>query len=384
MLVGLDGIPLATPRSGVGHYTFELARHLALIAPTDRFEWVSPSPFDDSISRENFPPNLRAIQERVRRLRRRWFAVGLPLYIRQSRIDLFHGTNYEIPFWGACPTVVTIHDLSLFLHPETHEERLVRRGRRRLPIMARRASVIITPSESVRREVSEHLHVKPSKIVAIPEAARELFRPVPHEETIETRRRLKIEDEFILFVGTIEPRKNLLALLEAFGEINRSTSLRPQLVIAGPEGWLTDKLFSQIERSGLKDRLRFTGYLTDEELRALYSSCSVFVYPSLYEGFGLPPLEAMQCGAPVITSRISSIIETVGTEAACLVSPTDVQALTAKIVEVMNDESLRRKLSLAGQERASLFSWEKAARSTLQVYQELIKGKVAGSINSGA
>jgi glycosyltransferase involved in cell wall biosynthesis len=267
-------------------------------------------------------------------------------------------------------------DLSLFLHPETHEKRRVARGQRRLPIMARRAFVVITPSETVRREVSEHLRIKPAKIVVIPDAQRDIFRPLPAEETVETKRRLNIEDEFILCVGTIEPRKNLLALLKAFAEILRSTSLCPQLVIAGHEGWLTEELFSHIQRSGLEDRLRFTGYLTDEDLRALYSSCSVFVYPSLYEGFGLPPLEAMACGAPVVTSRIPSIIETVGTEAASLVSPTDVQALAGKIIEILNDDNLRRHLSATGQQRASLFSWEKTARSTLKVYQEAAKGKM--------
>ncbi|HEX8845320.1 MAG TPA: glycosyltransferase family 1 protein [Pyrinomonadaceae bacterium] len=378
MRVGLDAIPLATPRSGVGHYTFELARHLALAAPADEFELITPFPLDPSIqasAAENFPDNLRAVHTTVGPLRRRWFAVGLPLYARQSAFDLFHGTNYEVPLWSAGRTILTIHDLSLLLHPETHEERLVRRGRRRLPIMARSATRIITPSESVRREVSEVLRIKPSKIVAIPEAPREVFRPVPVAETVELRRRLKVEDEFILFVGTIEPRKNLPTLIRAFEEISRSTARRPQLVIAGREGWLTGELFSQVKKSGLEDRLRFTGYLTDQELCALYSSCSAFVYPSLYEGFGLPPLEAMACGAPVITSRIPSITETVGTEAARLVPPTDIYELARSIVELLSDESARQRLSSAGQRRAAEFSWEKTARATLEVYKESLEGK---------
>jgi glycosyltransferase involved in cell wall biosynthesis len=377
MRVGLDAIPLATPRTGVGHYTFELARHLALIAPSDEFELVSPFPFavapiqtDDSL-----PANLRLVHKRVNTLRRRWFAVGLPLYIRQSAFDLFHGTNYEVPLWSRCPSILTIHDLSLFLHPATHEASLVRRGRRRLPIMARTASRIITPSESVRREVCEHLRIEPSKVVAIPEAPRDIFRPIPIEETIETRRRLQIEDEFILFVGTIEPRKNLLTLLKAFEEILRSTVLCPQLVIAGREGWLTDELFSHVRKSGVEDHLRFTGYLTDEDLCALYSSCRAFVYPSLYEGFGLPPLEAMACGAPVITSQIPGITETVGTTAARLISPTDIQALARSIIELLENENERRRLSSIGLQRAAQFSWERTARLTLEVYTELLRKK---------
>jgi glycosyltransferase involved in cell wall biosynthesis len=374
MRVGLDAIPLATPRTGVGHYTFELARHLALIASSDEFELVSPFPFAPSPTQvdKSLPSNLRFVHKRVNSLRRRWFAVGLPLYIKQSAFDLFHGTNYEVPLWGGCPSVLTIHDLSLFLHPATHEDRLVRRGRRRLPIMARTASRIITPSESIRREVCHHLRIKPSKVVSIPEAARDIFRPVPIEETIETRRRLQIEDEFILFVGTIEPRKNLLTLLKAFEEVLRSTHLRPQLVICGREGWLSDDLFSHVRKSGVADRLRFTGYLTDEDLCALYSSCRAFVYPSLYEGFGLPPLEAMACGAPVITSRIPAITETVGTTAARLVSPADTEALARSIIELFENENERRQLSSSGLQRAAQFSWERTARMTLEVYTQLM------------
>jgi glycosyltransferase involved in cell wall biosynthesis len=374
MLISLDAIPLAAPRTGVGHYTFELARHLALLAPADEFELISPFPFAPLAQAEiDLPANLHLVQAKVNSLQRRWFAVGLPLYLRQRSSNLFHGTNYEVPLWGKCPSVLTIHDLSLFLHADTHEARLVRRGRRRMPLMARAASMIITPSESVRAEVLSHLRVESSKIISIPEAPRDIFHPVRFEETIEVRRRLKIEDDFILFVGTIEPRKNLLTLLKAFEELLRSTPLSPQLVIAGKEGWLVDELFSHIKKSNVENRLRFTGYLIDEDLRALYSSCRVFVYPSLYEGFGLPPLEAMACGAPVIASRIPSILEAVGPDSARLVSPTDAQSLARNIIELLSDENERRQLSLTGQQRASTFSWEKTARATLAVYNEVLE-----------
>jgi glycosyltransferase involved in cell wall biosynthesis len=238
--------------------------------------------------------------------------------------------------------------------------------------MARRASFIITPTDSIKREVCEHLSVKPSKIIVIPDAQRDIFRPLPSEETVEARRRLQVEDEFILFVGTIEPRKNLLTLLRAFEEILRSTAHRPQLVIAGKEGWLTSELFSHIRKSGLEERLRFTGYLTDEDLCALYSSCRAFVYPSLYEGFGLPLLEAMACGAPVITSRIPTIMETVGTAAAQLVAPTDEEALAQTIIELLENEGERLCLSAKGRKHSAQFSWERTARSTLDVYRKLL------------
>jgi glycosyltransferase involved in cell wall biosynthesis len=375
MRIGLDGFPLLMPRTGIGHYTFELARALALVSPADDFKLISPFPFDPAIEEElarDSPPNLRGLHPQQSLLHRRWWAIGLPLYLRQARLNLFHGTNYEIPLWGRQPAIATIHDLSILLHADKHEEHLARRARRRLPLMARKASKIITATESVKREICAHLNVHPDKIAVTPYAPRSSFRPVPPEETREMRRRLGVEDEFILFVGTIEPRKNLLTLVRALTEIVRHTGARPQLVIAGREGWHTKELYSFIETAGIRERLLFTGYVSEEDLRALYSSCRVAIYPSLYEGFGLPPLEAMACGAPVITSDIQTILETVG-EAARAVSPTDVQGLARAILEVIENEAERSRLSRAGSERAAEFSWEKTARLTLEVYREVLR-----------
>ena len=188
----------------------------------------------------------------------------------------------------------------------------------------------------------------------------------------QTKQRLGIEDEFVLFVGTVEPRKNLLTLMRSFDQILRQTSRRPQLVVVGAEGWLMDELFAFIKQSSISDRLRLTGYLDDNDLRALYSSCTVFVYPSIYEGFGLPPLEAMACGAPVIASNIATFQETLGS-AAQLVAPNDVEALARSIVEILGDEDRRRALSRRGLEQAAKFSWERTAQLTLDVYREVLR-----------
>lgn len=375
MRIGLDGIPLNELKTGVGHYTFEVACCLAANAPTDKFEIVSPLSFLSSTSNEDerkLPANLRTVQAKVNTLTRHWWTIGLPRYIKRNALTLFHGTNYDVPLWDRCPTVLTIHDLSLLLHPLTHEPRRVRRARRRLPLMARTATMIITPSESVRRETCEHLRVMPEKVIAIPEAPRRIFRPLPLAQTVETRKRLGVEDEFLLFVGTIEPRKNLRVLMRAFTEVVRATGVSTQLVIAGAKGWLTDDLFSQIKTSSITDRVRFTGYLPDDDLCALYSSCRAFVYPSLYEGFGLPPLEAMACGAPVIASNIPSIAEVTGS-VAHLVAAEDVDALAHSIAALLKDEGARRHLSAAGLKRAAEFTWERTARLTREVYAEALK-----------
>ena len=375
MRVGIDGYPLAEPRTGVGHYTLELARALALISSADEFELVSPAPFDvaalEEIERAKLP-NLLTKNPRASSIRGHWWSIGLPMYIRRAGFDLFHGTNFDVPLWKQGRSVVTIHDLSALLHPEKHRSRLVRRARLRLPLVVRFADMIITPTEAVKREVCDRFKLKPAKITAIHSAARGSFKPMPFAQSAELRQRLRVEDDFLLFVGTLEPRKNLLTLLKAFAEIIGHGDLRPQLVIAGGEGWLMDDMFTFIRKSGITERLRFTGYLSDEELRGLYSSCKVFLYPSVYEGFGLPPLEAMACGAPVVAGRIPSLQEVLGSTAR-LVDPMDVDALAEAIVELLKDENQRQVLGAAGPEHAGKFSWEKTARLTLDVYRHLLK-----------
>jgi glycosyltransferase involved in cell wall biosynthesis len=314
--------------------------------------------------------------------------MGLPLYVRENRLSLFHGTNYNLPVWAQCPTVVTVHDLSPLLHPATHREELVKRASARLPTMARIATRVIADSESVRREVCEHLSVAPGKVTAVPLAPRRAFRRVERGAADETLRRLGVEDDFVLFVGTVEPRKNLLTLVRAYVELVRETNLRPQLVIAGQKGWLNDELFRLIEREGLGSRVVLTGYVSDEDLRALYSSCGVSVYPSLYEGFGLPPLEAMSCGAPVVASRIPPLEETLS-GAARLVAPTDARELARALAGLLSDAGARARLAEAGLERAAQYTWERTARLTREVYDEALREwgderRAAGATSSAA
>lgn len=383
MRIGIDGLPLTAPKTGVGHYTFELARELANIEPASQFEVLYPSTYPPISLGEYgeeaaLPDNLKFERVRVGEIRRHWWSAGLPHYIRDTRLDLFHGTNFDIPLWRRCATVLTIHDLSHLLHPETHEKRSVRRTRRRLPVMARTADAIITPSESVRREVCERLKTPLKKVFAVPEAARACFRPMAFAETEDVRRRLGVGSDFLLTVGTLEPRKNLSVLVNAFAEVARALPQRMiTLVIAGGRGWLSGPLFTTIERSPVRDRILLTDYLHDEDLRALYASCRAFIYPSIYEGFGLPPLEAMACGAPVIASRISALAETTG-DAVWFFDPQDIGDLAQNILELVDDDNEEskenaRRLSVVGRRRAAEFSWDKTARLTWNVYKEALQ-----------
>ncbi len=376
MRIALDGMPFGSKLTGVGHYTLELAGSLAQVAPGDHFTLISPlpvSPSNAALIERRSPENLSLVNLKQGLINRRWWSLGLPLYLRRNSFDLFHGTNYEIPLWWDRPSVVTIHDLSLLLYPDAHEPRLVRRARWRLPLMARKAARIITPTEAIKREICSNLEVAPDKVVVTPEAPRRLFKRLEPAQSLELRKRLDIQENFILFVGTVEPRKNLERLVQAFEQILRSTALSPQLVIAGGEGWLMDHFGATINDKGLAEHVRLTGYLQDEELCALYSSCRVFVYPSLYEGFGLPLVEAMACGAPVVTSDIPSITETVESSAR-RVDPLNVGDLARAIVELLSDEEMNRHFSRAGMQQVKKFSWEQTAQKTWQVYREVTTG----------
>lgn len=372
MQIALDGIPLAFPKTGVGHYTFELAHALACVAPGIEFELLYPSTFPPlEQNRRSTPRNLKFVRVEVGPLARHWWSVGLPRYLRRRHLDLFHGTNYDVPLWRRCATVLTVHDLSLLLHPATHLKRSVRRARRRLPLMVKTADGVICCAESVRSEIVETLgHA--AKIKVVPEGVRKCFSPMPFEETAGLRQRLGVGDRFVLAVGTIEPRKNLQLVIKAFEVVAQQPMLADlQLVIAGGRGWLSGPLFDLIARSPVRDRIVLTDYLVDDELRSLYSSCRLFIYPSLYEGFGLPPLEAMACGAAVIVSRIPVLLETTG-HAARSTDPQNVSDLVANMTELLTDDNERQRLVGAGLLRVKEFSWEKTARETLKVYEEVL------------
>jgi len=371
MRIALDAIPLVAAKTGIGHYTDALARSLAGIHQDHQYLLLSP--FDFAFHAGNgTPPNLSKLFFPVRSVFRKWWLAGLPAMLRISPLDVFHGTNYCIPVFSTCPTVVTIHDLSLFTQSHTHEDDNVKRGRRRMPLMARRATRIIAPSEFTKREIIAHLGIREDKIRVIFEAAREALKPLPAAECQPVFNKHQIRQPYLLYVGTIEPRKNLLTLIRAFDELLRTTDHRPQLVMCGGKGWLCDEVFRLVEDLKLTDQVRFTGYVADEDLPALYSGAEIFLYPSFYEGFGLPPLESMACGTPVITSNVSSLPEVVG-QAGLMHNPDDWQSLTAQIASLLGDPNAHQHFKRAGLEQAARFSWDRAARETQAIYDEVFQ-----------
>ncbi len=371
MRIALDAIPLVANKTGVGHYTDALAEWLARTHHDHQYELVSP--FDFHFPNGHQPPaNLHKRFTPVHPLLRKWWLVGLPTLLRLSPFDLFHGTNYCIPVFAPCPTVVTIHDLSLYAQTTTHEANNVTRGKRRIPIMARRADMIIAPSEATKREIEHYLRIPAERIRVVYEAARPKMQPLPPADCAAVLQKHGIDRPYLLYTGTIEPRKNLLKLLRAYSEIIHTTEHRLKLVLCGGRGWLDNEIFDLVTALNLQEMVQFTGYVEDEDLPALYSACEVFVYPSLYEGFGLPPLEAMACGAPVVTSNTSSLPEVVG-NAGVMVSPHEASELAQALVNLLNDPAQRGHLRQAGLARAQLFSWERAAHETQAVYDQVFQ-----------
>lgn len=370
MRVALDAIPLVAAKTGIGHYTDALADSLARYHEHNQYTLLSP--FDFAFHSGNGTPN-NLIKQYVpaRSVFRKWWLMGSPALLRITPFDVFHGTNYCIPMWAPCPTVVTIHDLSLFTQKHTHETDNVRRGKRRMPLMAWKSTLVIAPSEWTKKEILQFLPVKEHKIRVVGEGARRHMYPQREDEFLPVLDRYDIRGPYLLYVGTIEPRKNLLTLLRAYDELLRTTQHKPQLVLAGGKGWLFDEVFNLVNELKLQDQVKFTGYVPDEDLPALYSGALAFVYPSLYEGFGLPPLEAMSCGAPVITTNVTSLPEVVG-EAGLMHAPEDAHALTQAMATLLDDADARSFYKHAGLERAKLFSWERAARETQAVYEEVV------------
>jgi len=267
--------------------------------------------------------------------------------------------------------VVTIHDISFALHPElfTPAERLV--FSRLIPASARRAGAVITDSEHSRRDIIGRWGLSPSKVVVIPLAPASSFRPMDRDGAAERlRARFGLPERFILNAGRLQPRKNLGRLVRAYGRARKEGGVAIPLVIAGRKKYKYEDVEKAISSTGLGESVIMPGPVPDEDLPALYSAAEVFVFPSLYEGFGLPPLEAMACGTPVVASNAASLPEVLG-DAALLFDPLDEEAMTGAMVRALTDPDLRESLRARGLARASQFTWERTARETLNVYEGL-------------
>ena len=371
MRIGFDGTPLLGQRSGVGHYTGRLVANLVQQRPEWEYMLFSNRPFgmlETALARAQPVINNFGLSRFI------WMQLMLPRIICHSQLDLCHFPNNTAPLCLSGPSVITIHDASLFLHSQHHPRSRLLALRLLLPHVARRATAVITVSHHARHDLSRVLQLPAEKINVIYEAAPDGFQPlVDSTERRQLRDRYNLPEAFVLFVGTVEPRKNLQRLIRAVAQL-RQRGCGTRLVLVGPNGWLINgSLEREIEALDLKEVVQNLGYVPQADLPGIYSLATLFAFPSLYEGFGLPPLEAMACGTPVLTSCNSAMAEICG-EAAWLVDPQEEEAIADGLACLLKDADKRAHLRQLGLAQAQKYSWEQTARETAVVYEKALKG----------
>lgn len=369
MRIAINTLAMKRELYGVGNYIKSLVWSLSKIDREN--EYVLFASEDNVCHLRGLGENFRfelAPSNRVFRLP--WEQSALPLRLKQKRVDVYHGPAFVTPFVKTCGQVVSIHDMTFHLVPERHSLLKQMYFRSMIPRAVRGSDQVIAISESTKSDLLRIVEdVDERKVSVVPHGVDKRFQPIREAQRLaEVRKKYNLPKEFILFVGLIEPRKNLDTLVDAYAA--DSLSERFDLVLAGSRGWGYSGLLEKIAKSSVKDRIRMPGYIADEDLPALYSAAAAFVYPSLYEGFGLPVLEAMACGTPVITSSVSSLPEVAG-DGALLVDPRDTDALASALQRILRDKEFRQDLSRRASQRAQLFTWEQTARKTLDVYKQV-------------
>jgi glycosyltransferase involved in cell wall biosynthesis len=373
MRIGIDATALPPQPVGAGNYIIQLIRALIAANTEDEFV-VFAQPRGPSLINlpEPNPIEWVIVKDRNPGPRLLWEQVRFPGLISKSGVELLHSLHYTRPLRLPCASVVTFHDMTFFLYPELHT-----RARRLFfpPVIrmsARRADALIAVSDSTRQDAIRVLGISPEKIFTTQLGVDASFESVKDNgEKSRVIQKYDLPEKFILYVGLIEPRKNLPLLISAYKRLIEH-DMDYKLVLVGRYGWMYDQVLAQIADLALESMVQLVGYVPQEDLPLVYNLSSLFVYPTIYEGFGLPVLEAMACGVPVITSDVSALPEIVG-EDGKLVPVNDVEALTKAMVLGLSDMDLRQKLINNGLLRAAKFSWERTAQLTLQVYQHVMQ-----------
>ncbi len=295
----------------------------------------------------------------------------LPFLAWQEDVDILH-VPFVIPPLSSSRLIVTIHDLAFERYPETFDHVDCLRMKTLVPWSAKRADQIITVSEHARKDIIEIYGVSERKVKIVPNAVdSRFFKPLRDKIYLdEIQTRYQLPQFFLLFLGTIQPRKNLVRLIQAFDKLSKERNVPHHLVNAGRRGWKAEEVFSAAKSATSKERIHFLGPIRYEDLPALYNLAHVFVFPSLFEGFGLPPLEAMACGTPVVTSQTSSLPEVIGS-AGIFVNPYDLNSIAEGIEKVILNKELREELSSRGRNRALKFNWQNSAEKMLKIYQSI-------------
>lgn len=368
MRIGIDARLVFYSTAGIGQYILRLTDALAALDSENEYVLFQ--------SRKDTMRLVEAPNVQRRKLwtpsHHRFERLALSVEMLPHPLDVFHSPDFIPPYKTRAPNVITIHDLAFLLYPRLLTPQAAKYYGQIDPA-ARSAAHVIAVSLSTKRDITRLLGVPEDKVSVIYEAAYSTAQPLdPAVARARVREKYGVDGDFILFVSTIEPRKNLPTLLAAYSKLLDNYHSAARLLVAGTKGWLTEEVDQALDKYKLRNRVCFLGGVPADELQYLYKAARVFALPSLYEGFGLPPLEAMAHGTPVIVSKVSSLPEVVG-DAGLLVDPNDVEGWTVALHRVLTDEALHAEMSAKSLKRAAKFSWERAARETLDVYR-----KVAG------
>jgi glycosyltransferase involved in cell wall biosynthesis len=364
MRVGIDARLVYYSQAGIGQYILHLVNGLARVDTESEYVLLQSRKDDTTILEK---PNFRRISlwtPSHHRLER----YSLNVELMRLGLDVLHSPDFIPPHRPSCKSVITVHDLAFLLYPHFLTKESARYYGH-IDQAVRWTDHIIAVSESTKRDTIQHLGVPQDKITVVYEAANPIFGPVDRDEARkEVRNRHGVDGPFVLFVSTIEPRKNVPTLLRAIWQLRESYKADVRLVVAGGKGWLFEDAFAVVEDLQLDGTVHFVGRVSSEDLLYLYNAAEMLAHPAFYEGFGLPPLEAMVCGLPVIVSDVASLPEVVG-DAGMLIDPHDVDELTVALWRVLTDSELRQEMRDKGLRQAERFSWERAARETLAIYR---------------
>lgn len=374
--VGMNATALLSPRTGIGKYVYLLGKEfLASEEIQPRFFYARR--WSEEL-RHDPVPNIAAIKSGIKK-----YILGAYVISRvatqacftsglwRNPVDLYHDPNY-LAYRFKGPTVITVHDLSWIRHPQTHPKERIRLMDRYFPQSLERSTAIITDCNFVKDELVDVFGVSPAKVHPVLLGVSPMFRPVPNMDGRDVLAANGLGfGKYFLSVGTLEPRKNIVTVIEAFSKLRPEIQDKYPLVLVGMRGWLTGGIEAKMQPLIDKGLIKALGYIPDEQMPMLYSGAAAFLFPSLYEGFGLPPLEAMACGTPVIVSKSSSIPEVVG-DAGALFEPMDVDGISEAMRRVVDDPAWREELSARGIERAAGFSWKRTAQQTIAVYRKVL------------
>lgn len=388
MNIAVDLTQIPADKTGIGIYALNLVREMCRLNLTfHKFHFFFFIQDDDqefiNLLKDTENCTLILVNSTTYRkmIPRFYFEqVLLPRHCRKRKIDLIFSTHYTIPFLTRIKRVAVFHDMTFYLFPEMHQRIKRLYFKTLIPMSANRCSGIITVSESTKKDMlNRFTHLNAEKITVIHHGVDILPQASPRKKkhhngagNILRKHRLK-EGEYFLFVGTLEPRKNITGIIKAFHHLNKAqenVSKKNKLVIVGKKGWFYKEIFESVKKHHLEDAVIFTGYVSEEEKRTLLKNAFLFLYPSFYEGFGIPVLEAMACGVPVITGNVSALPEVAG-DAALLVPPRHWQEISTSMLKLLSDKHLYEKLSQKGLEQAAKFSWEKTAEKTMELFEKI-------------